>query len=151
MTIETRVVKTRLEWDQVLALRIAVFIDEQNGPADEEPDGYDPVARHLIARRGDRVVGCARLIDLGDGHAKIGRVAVARDHRGTGVGDHLMRVALRILHSEGARSVTLDAQVPVIGFYERFGFVAGGGEFLDGGIPHRKMVLGDLPGKRETL
>ena len=34
-----------------------------------------------------------------------------------------------------------DAQVRAIGFYERLGFRAEGGEFLDAGIPHRRMRL----------
>ena len=34
----------------------------------------------------------------------------------------------------------LDAQVPVIPFYERLGFVAEGPVFDDAGIPHRRMT-----------
>ncbi|MFY9494463.1 MAG: GNAT family N-acetyltransferase, partial [Limnochordia bacterium] len=35
----------------------------------------------------------------------------------------------------------VDAQLQAIPFYSRLGFVAEGDEFLDGGIPHRRMRL----------
>lgn len=127
------------EWLAVLALRIEVFVDEQKCPADEEPDAYDAHARHLMAVDNGVVVGCARVIDKGDRHAKVGRVAVRRDRRGTGIGALVMRAALDALTGEGCRMVSLEAQVPVIAFYERLGFVADGPVYLDAGIPHRHM------------
>ena len=141
MNLEVRIASRPDEWKQILAMRVAVFVDEQGGPADDEPDHYDPISRHIVAREVGETVGCARLIDFGQGRGKIGRVAVRRDRRGAGIGDALMRFALARLSAEGFESVELDAQLPVIPFYERFGFVAGGPQFLDGGILHRKMVM----------
>jgi ElaA protein len=73
--------------------------------------------------------------------AKLQRVAVLARARGTGVGDRLMRHVLRELAAEGIARASLDAQVPVIPFYERLGFAAHGPEFDDAGIPHRAMSL----------
>jgi predicted GNAT family N-acyltransferase len=39
----------------------------------------------------------------------------------------------------GDREVVLSAQTHAIGFYEKFGFVVEGGEYLDCNIPHRDM------------
>ncbi|MEO1460222.1 MAG: GNAT family N-acetyltransferase [Pseudomonadota bacterium] len=73
--------------------------------------------------------------------AKIQRVAVARRARGTGLGQALMRAMLASHALVAARPVWLEAQVPALGFYERLGFVAEGPEFLDAGMPHRRMIL----------
>lgn len=127
------------EWRMVLALRVAVFVDEQKGPADEEPDPFDPTALHLILREGDRAIGCARILGKGAGVVKIGRVAVRSERRGEGIGRLLMGEALRIAQVSGARDAILDAQVTAIGFYENLGFVAEGPVFFDGGLPHRRM------------
>ena len=43
-------------------------------------------------------------------------------------------------------SFVLDAQIQVIPFYERLGFVAEGDVFLDAGIEHRRMRLSAEPG-----
>jgi predicted GNAT family N-acyltransferase len=41
----------------------------------------------------------------------------------------------------GIKELCLDAQLSVIGFYEKLGFVAEGGIFPDAGILHRAMRL----------
>lgn len=122
------------------ALRRAVFILEQNVPEDEEVDGRDGDALHLLASLDGVPVGCARLLVLGD-TVKIGRVCVLAAQRGTGVGVALIRAALDV--ARDLPSVTrakLGSQTHAIGFYERLGFVAEGPEYLDAGIPHRDMV-----------
>ncbi|AJE44767.1 GNAT family N-acetyltransferase [Celeribacter indicus] len=125
-----------------LALRLAVFVDEQKVPVEEEVDDLDPVATHFIARDAEgRPVGTARIVEI-DGTGKIGRVCVAREHRGTGLGAALIEACLAELrlrpHLTRAK---LGAQTHAIGFYARFGFEPVGAEYLDGGIPHRDMVM----------
>jgi predicted GNAT family N-acyltransferase len=39
----------------------------------------------------------------------------------------------------GDQSVLLHAQTSVVGFYQRFGFVGYGDEFIEAGIPHQLM------------
>jgi predicted GNAT family N-acyltransferase len=41
----------------------------------------------------------------------------------------------------GVARVILNAQTYAIAFYEKAGFEAVGAEFLDAGIPHRRMIL----------
>lgn len=139
--IDVRWVESDNDWRAVLALRIAVFVDEQGCPADEEPDSLDPGARHLMAVESGVVLGCARLLDKGAGKSKIGRVAVRIDQRGRGIGARIMRFAVAELLDQGQKEISLEAQVPVIPFYERLGFVADGPTYLDAGIPHRHMTL----------
>ena len=118
-------------------IRRRVFIDEQNVPQEEEWDGLDPECQHFIAMLDDQPVGTARL--LPDAH--IGRVAVLKGARGTGIGVLLMRAAIEAARHAGHSQVALSSQVHALAFYERLGFVAHGDEFLDAGIPHREMTL----------
>lgn len=126
--------------DDAFAIRVTVFVHEQNVPVELEADEYDADALHLIARdANNEAVGTLRLVDKGAGLAKIGRVATLSMVRGQGVGATLMEEAVRLAQERGFTVAILDAQLPVIGFYERFGFVAEGPEFLDAGIRHRRM------------
>lgn len=127
-------------WESAQRIRVAVFVDEQRCPLDEEFDAYDAAALHWLASVDGAPSGTARLIDLGDGVAKIGRVAVAADARGLGVGRALMLAALDAAASRGFHTAILEAQTHAIPFYERLGFVAHGPEFDDCGIPHRTMT-----------
>jgi predicted GNAT family N-acyltransferase len=128
-------------------VRRAVFIEEQQVPEELEWDGLDAGAFHLIARDGEgRPVGGARM--LPDGH--IGRMAVLKPWRGHQVGTALLRRALEEAARRGFAKVYLDAQVHAIGFYERLGFVTQGEEFMDAGIPHRRMVRQTAEGGRKS-
>lgn len=128
------------DFDACMAVRRKVFVEEQNVPEELELDEHDATAVHLLATDSGRPLGTARLLIDGD-HAKIGRVAVLADARGTGAGAALMRAALDTLRARGVRQAKLGSQVHAIGFYEKLGFVAQGPEYDDAGIPHRDMTL----------
>lgn len=122
------------------AIRHAVFVIEQSVPQDEELDGLDDTALHLLALKDGEPCGTARLIMQGD-IGKITRVAVLQHARGTGLGAALIRAALDELRRHpGITRASLGAQTHVIGFYERLGFVAYGPIYDDAGIPHRMMM-----------
>ncbi|MFN3629816.1 MAG: GNAT family N-acetyltransferase, partial [Casimicrobiaceae bacterium] len=110
---------------------------EQGVPAELEVDDNDPVSIHAIAWAGGQAAGCGRL--LPDGH--IGRMAVLKPWRGRGVGAAILRHLIERARQRGDREVVLSAQTHAIGFYERFGFMAEGPEYLDCNIPHRDMRL----------
>lgn len=119
-------------------VREQVFILEQQVPEELEWDGLDTHAVHLLARdQAGNPIGTVRM--LGDGH--VGRMAVLTRWRDRGVGSALLKTIIATAHSVGMERIFLDAQVQAIGFYERFGFVAEGEEFMDAGIPHRHMTL----------
>ena len=42
----------------------------------------------------------------------------------------------------GTEPIKIGAQSYLLKFYERFGFVSTGEEYLEDGIPHTKMILG---------
>lgn len=132
-----------------LALRRAVFIDEQAVPEVLELDGHDHDALHFICVDDDDegdddkrpALGTARLRAIDTDTAKVQRVAVGRQHRRSGVG----RLVMQALHDEarkrGHRRIRLSSQVSAIEFYEGLGYVAEGGIYDDAGIPHRDMEL----------
>lgn len=123
------------------ALRRAVFIEEQQVPEAIEQDDRDDGALHLLARWNGAPVGSARLL-LDGTTAKIGRVCVLRDHRGAGIGRALMLRAVEVLRDRpDVRHARLGSQVHALRFYEAFGFVAIGHDYMEAGIPHREMVL----------
>ena len=127
------------ELASVLALREAVFCGEQGVPIDLERDGQDAGALHVVAARGREIVGTCRLLD-DNPEWRLGRMAVRRDQRGRGVGALLLAEAHRLAADAGAHAVQLAAQIPVRSFYERYGYVAWGEEFMEAGIPHVMMT-----------
>ncbi len=127
------------ELDRCLALRREVFVEEQGVSVAEEMDGLDAECTHFLALAGGDVVGTARLRVTGDGHAKAERVAVRRSVRRSGAGRALMRALEEETRARGRRELVLNAQLPVIAFYEHLGYRVEGAEFLEAGIPHRAI------------
>ena len=84
----------------------------------------------------DGVRAYLRVLTEPDGEMRIGRVCTALPVRGRGLAYQLMAAAVEDL--SGARSV-LNSQVYAQGFYERFGFVVEGEEYVEDGIPHVTM------------
>jgi predicted GNAT family N-acyltransferase len=128
------------ELAQAYAIRMRVFVDEQGVPGEIELDRDDARALHFLAHRDGRPVGTARL-SIRRSNAKIGRMAVLQGYRRKGVGGQLLSAAVALAKRSHAKKIYLHAQVAVLGFYERFGFVSMGPVFDEAGIPHRKMVL----------
>ena len=143
------VVTTREEMQEALAVRRAVFIEEQRIDEDEEIDRYDgdPAtvadAVHVLGRLDGRPVATARLLlDQRDGeHPHIGRVAVLREQRGRYWGVGVMEALHEEARRRGHAGATLGAQEYAVGFYAKLGYVARGDVFLDAGIEHRWMDL----------
>ena len=138
--VRVRKVSTRADLEKAFAIRTRVFVKEQGVPQEMELDRDDRRAIHFLATRSGKAIGTAR-VAMRRGAAKIGRMAVLRSYRKKGVGKKLLRRAVFAAKQLGAKKIYLHAQVPVIGFYERFGFRSVGPAFDEAGIPHRKMVL----------
>ena len=119
-------------------LRRVVFIEEQGVSEADEIDDLDGQALHLLATKSNAPVGTARII-IADGTAKIGRVCVLKEHRGTGLGAALIHAALDASRGKATRA-KLGAQVHALDFYAALGFEAIGPIYDDAGIPHRDMV-----------
>jgi ElaA protein len=126
---------------RILALRVDVFVVEQNCPY-PELDGRDlePSARLVWAERDGEVLATLRLLFDADGSARIGRVATMAGARGGGLA---AAIVARALELAGERPVVLDAQSHLADWYARFGFVPTGPDFDDDGIMHTPMQRPD--------
>lgn len=127
-------------WDELRAqaapIRFAVFVEEQRVPADLEIDDHDPLCLHAIACDAQgRPVATGRL--LPDGH--IGRMAVLREARGSGIGTAVLEALMRAARERGHREVVLSAQTHAVPFYARLGYATEGAVYDDCGIPHIDM------------
>lgn len=123
-----------------LALRRAVFIEEQGIAEADEIDDLDGKAVHLLALQNGRPLGTARLLSKGR-IGKIGRVCVLPEARGTGLGAALIRASIAHFAADPQFDTAyLSAQEPALGFYEKLGFTATGPAYDDAGIPHRDMT-----------
>ena len=134
---------------QAFAIRMRVFVREQGVAPEIELDRDDRRAMHFLATLDGKAVGTARIV-MRRGSAKIGRMAVLKQFRRKGVGARLLRHAIAVARHLGARKIYLHAQVAVIGFYERLGFVCVGAVFDEASIPHRKMIWKKGPGQSTT-
>ena len=126
-------------------LRVDVFVAEQDCPYAEIDDvDADPGTTHLLARTPDgELVATLRVFGSKDhgGVMRIGRVCTSPAWRRRGVAS---RVIGRGLELCGDGPVEIGAQSYLERWYEQFGFVRCGPDYLDGRIPH-------LPMRRDLL
>ena len=136
--IEVVVPATGRQVEDAFAVRVAVFVEEQGIPRSEEFDDLDATAVHCIAYAGGVPVGAGRLLP-GDGYAKIGRMAVLAERRGSGIGGMVLDALEREGAARGIRLFKLSAQVTARAFYERHGYTALGDVYDEVDIPHIAM------------
>jgi ElaA protein len=138
----------RLTLDELYALmmlRQEVFVVEQNCPY-LDADGRDQESWHLMMYDGAQLIACTRLLPKGLAYPEyqsIGRVVTSQAARGTGAGKILMQESVKqciALFGNGA--IKIGAQSYLLQFYESFGFISTGEEYLEDGIPHTKMIRG---------
>ncbi|MGB7318610.1 MAG: GNAT family N-acetyltransferase [Planktotalea sp.] len=122
------------------SLRRIVFTHEQGVSEEEEVDGLDDDAIHFLAELNGSPVGTARILIKGD-TAKIGRVCVLKEARGTQQGQALIRACIDWSRKHGLKRAVLGSQLHALGFYEALGFTAFGQVYDDAGIEHRDMEL----------
>ncbi|MRW91905.1 GNAT family N-acetyltransferase [Duganella sp. FT80W] len=117
-------------------IRTEVFVEEQQVPAELEMDDMDALCLHAVAYEADGTpIGTGRL--LPDGH--IGRMAVRKSARGSGVGAALLQALMAQARARGDKLVALSAQTHAAPFYQRHGFAIEGEEFYEAGIAHINM------------
>lgn len=139
LMIEIHKVKDNNEMDLVHEIRREVFINEQGVPEELEMDDLDQEAVHVLAYVDGMPAGCGRMIFNGE-YAKIGRVAVKKDIRRTGIGTGLCKLLIAIAEESCIHNIYINAQLTAVDFYTSLGFVREGDIFSEAGIKHVKMV-----------
>ena len=138
--VRVKLVETHHEMEACVALRVRVFVDEQEVPSDEELDEYDNSADHAVALLAGRVVGTGRLYLLPSEVAQIGRMAVESTQRRKGIGSLILSFLEDRVRRKGNATVVVHAQTYVRSFYERHDYVAAGEPFMEAGIEHVGMI-----------
>lgn len=140
------VVRTFEDMMRVVAIRGAVYMSEQRCPYEEEFDGNDQCAVHLLGYVGDEPAGCVRVRCFAD-FAKIERLAVRKEHRGTGLAVLLARASMEFCRAKGYGLIYGHAAKHMIDFWKKFGFevVDGGPEFSFSDFVYVAMTLDAEP------
>ncbi len=126
---------------QAAPLRTEVFVTEQGVPLDMEWDEADNTSLHAVACNGlGQVLATGRLLLPVEGSAKIGRMAVSRVLRGSGLGREVLHALMGAARARGDTEVRLHAQRSAEDFYSRLGFEPLGEPFDEAGISHIEMV-----------
>ena len=138
--IEIRLVRDSSDFESAKQLRLKVFVEEQGVPLEDEADQFDNVASHAVAVKAGQVVATGRMFVDPSGEAKIGRMAVEAELRGSGIGRGILDVLEQYAREIGCESVTVNAQSYVAGFYGEHGYIAQGEPFMEVGIEHLRMT-----------
>ena len=139
-----KILETKEELNLGFALRIEVFVKEQNVPIELELDDKDNSVDtiHIGYFLGNILVGVARLIDMDKDVIHIGRVVIDKEYRGQGIGRELIigceNIAQQILKRKII--IELSAQIQAEKFYESLGYSRVNDTiYLDAGIEHVDM------------
>jgi len=128
------------ERDAVLALRHAVFVDEQGIAAAAAIDEDDARCTHLVATQAEEIVGVCRLVPGKAGRLRLGYLAVLPWARGRGVATALLTDAAARALAGGFSTVVLYSRPGTVALYERNGYVRQGTRVVIG-LEHHVMEL----------
>lgn len=119
------------------AIRTEVFVTEQGFQM--EFDDIDNTACHLVIYDDGIPAAVGRVYPVSESTWAIGRVAVRKPWRGTGLGAYLMRELEAAARTLGAEGFTLSAQVRASGFYQKQRYTPIGEVYTEEGVAHIRM------------
>ncbi|TCZ72329.1 GNAT family N-acetyltransferase [Paenibacillus albiflavus] len=124
-------------------IRKEVFVNEQGVAEDlewDEKDQTPDACRHMLLMKDDVPVGTARWYGYDADTAKLQRVAVLKEYRGTGAGKQLILGMEEDARKFGYTFSMLDGQCQAEQFYAKLGYeVISDEPFFDAGILHVRM------------
>ncbi|HSC61709.1 MAG TPA: GNAT family N-acetyltransferase [Rhizomicrobium sp.] len=119
--IRTIIASTAEHIQQVFAVRAAVFMSEQDCPYEEEFDGNDYCAAHILGLVDGRPGAAIRIRYFSD-FAKLERLAVLKPCRGTPVTRAIIETAVEICRRKGYSRLYGHSQARLVGFWQKHGF-----------------------------
>jgi predicted GNAT family N-acyltransferase len=139
--IGVTVARTFEDLQRVTTIRSAVYIGEQECPYDEEFDGNDLAATHLLGYVGHEPAGCLRVRYFAD-FAKIERLAIRGEFRKTRTAFQLVRAAFQLCRRKGYTRIYGHSQKRLVNFWSRFGFrvMEGGRDFTFSDFDYVEIV-----------
>jgi ElaA protein len=126
----------------LLALRQDILVVEQASPY-TDLDFIDQTAEHLLVTTGAGLVAYARCRgpSAQQNYASFGRLVIAREYRGRGLGREIVKRILARLADASFTDVRIGAQLHLERFYAQFGFARDGEPYDDVGVMHVDMRL----------
>jgi predicted GNAT family N-acyltransferase len=107
---------------RAVAIRGAVYIGEQECPYDEEFDGNDFSATHLVGYVDGEPAGCMRVRYFAD-FAKVERLVVRKEFRSSGLARQIVLESVGLCQDKGYERVYVYAQKRLVSFWSKCGFV----------------------------
>jgi predicted GNAT family N-acyltransferase len=140
--VTVRVVRSMDEMARVIAIRGAVYMGEQQCPFEEEFDGNDFSATHLICHKKDEPVGCMRIRYFAD-FAKFERLAVRNESRNVGLAGQIVDTAIELCRKKGYRVLYAHPQKRFLKFWEQRGFtrMTGARDFVFSDFDYTEVKL----------
>lgn len=132
----------------VLKLRIDIFVVEQTcfyPDLDSDKNLLDrhPQTLHLLGYQEEQLVAYLRILAKGQSYPdniSIGRVVIAKQARGGGLGHELMREALSLCQQNfPQQDIKISAQQHLKAYYQQHDFVQVSEMYLEDDIPHIAM------------
>lgn len=115
-----RVASSMSDLMQVVAIRAAAYLAEQNCPYSEEFEGNDFCAMHLIGYIDDEPAACLRVRFFAD-FAKLERLAVRHEFRRSRLAFDIVRTGIKLCRQKGYQRIYGHAQERLVPFWSRFG------------------------------
>jgi predicted GNAT family N-acyltransferase len=119
--VTVSVVRSMDEMARVIAIRGAIYMGEQRCPFEEEFDGNDFSATHLICHKDGEPVGCIRIRYFAD-FAKLERLAVRHEGRGSGLAGRILDAAIDLCRKKGYSVLYAHSQKRFLKVWEQRGF-----------------------------
>jgi GNAT superfamily N-acetyltransferase len=94
---------------------------------------------HIAAVADEQPVGCVLLRPIDSKTIKLRQMAVSDAYRGQGVGAKLIGYAEALAAARGFKTMEMHARKSARVFYEKQGYAAEGGEFIEVTVPTLKM------------
>ena len=131
----------KAELYQIIQLRIAVFIIEQDCPY-PDLDDMDHDAQHLWIEDAGEIVCYLRVNPAGSRFSEpsLGRIVTKKSHRNRGLAEMLINRAIDLVCEKESRAIRISAQCYLEKYYEKFGFIKASEEYLEDDIPHIEML-----------
>lgn len=144
--VSVTVARTIEDFMRVVTIRSAVYMAEQECPFDEEFDGNDFSATHLIGYVGDEPAACLRIRYFAN-FAKVERLAVRREFRRSRLSFQISKAAIELCRAKGYCRIYAHAQKRLLNFFDRLGFrpLEGGREFAFSDFDYVEIVLDTTP------
>ena len=127
-SLQIKVVQNEEERLKAFIVRSIVYIHEQNCPYDEEFDLNDFSATQILGHINGEPVLTVRIRYFGT-FAKLERLAIRPQYRGSGYGHKLLKFMLELCREKGFTNFYLHAQERLQPFYEGYGFKRTGNPF----------------------